>query len=267
MIGGWAKVFELGHHRRYHRSRGSRSGIRSHDRRPTIHDVSRRTLTLALTRRGRLAVSVIGALALVAVGGIALALTGHAPAVIQQAVDKVTGATHEAEPPPTCPLTGMPAPHGEVPHRPVLAVKVENTPDAYPLAGLQRADVVYEELVEGGITRFMALYQCGDAKQVGPVRSARTTDPKVLIQYDPHSVIAYSGGAARCGATRSSARDSSATTRRSGGRRVLARRRTLHAAQPVREHRQAAREVGEGHGGGRAPAPAVPVRRRGADRR
>ena len=149
---------------------------------------------MALTRRGRLAVSVIGALALVAVGGIALALTGHAPAVIQQAVDKVTGATHEAEPPPTCPLTGMRAPHGEVPHRPVLAVKVENTPDAYPLAGLQRADVVYEELVEGGITRFMALYQCGDAKQVGPVRSARTTDPKVLIQYDPHSVIAYSGG-------------------------------------------------------------------------
>ena len=49
---------------------------------------------MALTRRGRLAVSVIGALALVAVGGIALALTGHAPAVIQQAVDKVTGATH-----------------------------------------------------------------------------------------------------------------------------------------------------------------------------
>ena len=149
---------------------------------------------MALTRRGRLVVSVVGALALVAVGGIALALTGHAPAVIQEAVDNVTGQSHAPEPPPTCPLTGTPAPHGEVPHRPVLAVKVENTPDAYPLAGLQSADVVYEELVEGGITRFMALYQCKDAKQVGPVRSARTTDPKVLIQYDPHSVIAYSGG-------------------------------------------------------------------------
>ncbi len=76
----------------------------------------------------------------------------------------------------------------------MLAVKVENTPEAYPLAGLQSADVVYEELVEGGITRFMALYQCKDAKKVGPVRSARTTDPKVLVQYDPHAVIAYSGG-------------------------------------------------------------------------
>lgn len=149
---------------------------------------------MALTRRGRIVVSVSGALGLVAVGGIALALTGHAPAVIQKAIDTVTGEDHDPAPPPTCPLTGTPAPGGEVPRRPVLAVKVENTPDAYPLAGLQTADVVYEELVEGGITRFMALYQCKEAKKVGPVRSARTTDPKVLVQYDPRSVIAFSGG-------------------------------------------------------------------------
>ena len=150
---------------------------------------------MALTRRGRIVVIVAGATALVTVGGIALALTGHAPAVIQKAVDTVTGDDHTSTPPPpTCPLTGKPAPGGRVPRRPVLAVKVENTPDAYPLAGLQTADVVYEELVEGGITRFMALYQCKDAKKVGPVRSARTTDPKVLVQYDPHAVIAYSGG-------------------------------------------------------------------------
>lgn len=81
-----------------------------------------------------------------------------------------------------------------MPSRPALAVKVENTPLAYPLAGLQNADVVYEELVEGGITRFMAVYQCKNATNVGPVRSARTTDSKVLVQYDPHAVIAYSGG-------------------------------------------------------------------------
>ncbi|MGZ5298229.1 MAG: DUF3048 domain-containing protein [Actinomycetota bacterium] len=149
---------------------------------------------MALTRRGRIVGSVAGALALVAVGGIALALTGHAPEVIQKAVDTVTGEEHGSTPPPTCPLTGRPAPGGEVPRRPVLAVKVENTPDAYPLAGLQTADVVYEELVEGGITRFMALYQCREAKKVGPVRSARTTDPKVLVQYDAHPVIAFSGG-------------------------------------------------------------------------
>jgi hypothetical protein len=88
----------------------------------------------------------------------------------------------------------MPAPGGEVPHTAVVAVKVENTPDAYPLAGLQNADVVYEEIVEGGITRFMALYQCKDAAEVGPVRSARTTDPKILVQFSDRSVLAYSGG-------------------------------------------------------------------------
>jgi hypothetical protein len=130
---------------------------------------------------------------LVAAGGIALALTGHAPAPLQRAVDAFTGEEH-TKPPPTCPLTGMPAPDGQVPRTPVVAVKVENTPDAYPLAGLQNADVVYEEIVEGGITRFMALYQCKDAAEVGPVRSARTTDPKILVQFSDGSVIAYSGG-------------------------------------------------------------------------
>ena len=39
----------------------------------------------------------------------------------------------------------------------------------------------------------MALYQCQDAAQVGPVRSARTTDPKILLQFDPHPVLAFSG--------------------------------------------------------------------------
>ena len=110
MIAGSAEVFEPGHPRRYHRTRGSRSGIRSHDLTRTVHDVIQEVTTLALTRRGRLVVSVVGALALVAVGGIALALTGHAPAVIQEAVDNVTGQSHAPEPPPTCPLTGTPAP-------------------------------------------------------------------------------------------------------------------------------------------------------------
>jgi DUF3048 family protein len=148
---------------------------------------------LALTRRGRAVASIGGALALVGVGGIALALTGHAPALLQRAVDGFTGVEH-TKPPPTCPLTGMPAPDDEVPHRPVVAVKVENTTEAYPLAGLQNADVVYEELVEGGITRFMSLYQCKSSLRVGPVRSARMTDPRVVLQFGPRSMLSYSGG-------------------------------------------------------------------------
>ena len=148
---------------------------------------------MALTRRGKIVFAGSGAVVLVLIGFAALALTGHAPGPIQNVVDRVTGNS-AAPPPPTCPLTGKPAPDGRVPQRPVVAVKVENTADAYPLAGLQNADVVYEELVEGGITRFMAVYQCRNAINVGPVRSARTTDPKVLVQFDPHAVIAYSGG-------------------------------------------------------------------------
>lgn len=148
---------------------------------------------MTLTRRGKVIVSILGAFALVSVGGIALALTGRAPAPIQRVVDAMTGQ-QTPEPPPTCPLTGKPVPGGKVPQRPVLAVKVENTDLAYPLAGLQNADVVYEELVEGGITRFMALYQCRSSPRVGPVRSARTTDPKVLVQFEPRAILAYSGG-------------------------------------------------------------------------
>ena len=54
-----------------------------------------------------------------------------------------------------------------------LAVMVENHPDARPQSGLSLADIVYETLAEGGITRFLAIYQSRDAGQIGPVRSAR----------------------------------------------------------------------------------------------
>jgi len=55
-----------------------------------------------------------------------------------------------------------------------IAVVVENHPDARPQSGLADADLVYETLAEGGITRFLAVYQANEAKNIGPVRSART---------------------------------------------------------------------------------------------
>jgi hypothetical protein len=70
---------------------------------------------------------------------------------------------------------------------------VENLPEARPQAGLNKADIVYEEPVEGGITRFIVLFQCQDASRVGPVRSARMTDSMVLPQYG-HPVFGYAGG-------------------------------------------------------------------------
>ena len=56
-----------------------------------------------------------------------------------------------------------------------LAVTIENHTEARPQSGLSAADVVYEAVAEGGITRFMAVYLCNLSDvQVGPVRSART---------------------------------------------------------------------------------------------
>jgi len=54
-----------------------------------------------------------------------------------------------------------------------LAIMIENQADARPQTGLTHADVVYEALAEGGITRFIAVFLSGDAGIVGPVRSLR----------------------------------------------------------------------------------------------
>ena len=93
----------------------------------------------------------------------------------------------------TCPLTGLPAPGGKVPERPALAVKVENLPAARPQYGLGDADIIYEEPVEGGITRFIVIYQCHDAPRIEPVRSGRLIDPDILVQYGAHPLFAFAG--------------------------------------------------------------------------
>jgi hypothetical protein len=80
----------------------------------------------------------------------------------------------------TCPLTGTQAPGGKVPQRPALAVKIDNYPAARPQSGLDKADIVFEEPVEGGITRYAVVFQCQDTSPVGPVRSARNIDIGIL---------------------------------------------------------------------------------------
>lgn len=91
-------------------------------------------------------------------------------------------ATPAAATGPACPLTGLPAPGGAVPQRSALAVKVDNYPTARPQTGLTAADVVFEEPVEGGITRYVAVFQCHGTASVGPVRSARNIDIGILGQ-------------------------------------------------------------------------------------
>ena len=85
---------------------------------------------------------------------------------------------------PTYPLTGLPAPDEASMLTRIISVKIENTPDARPQMGLSSADVVYETLTEGGITRFNCMFQSTIPPEVGPVRSARNSDVSIVPQYD-----------------------------------------------------------------------------------
>src|SRR5207344_2741734 len=70
--------------------------------------------------------------------------------------------------------------------------KVDNAPEAMPQVGLQLADTVIELKVEG-ISRYMAVIHSKDAQEVGPVRSARTSDPDLLAMF-VRPLVAWSGG-------------------------------------------------------------------------
>ena len=104
-----------------------------------------------------------------------------------------TTAPPPPPPPPVAPLTGVVDASGASLTRPVLSVKIENAPDARPQAGLELADAVYEEVVEGGITRFLVLYNSIVPDTVGPVRSVRDMDPYIV--WPLGGIFAYSGGA------------------------------------------------------------------------
>ncbi len=79
-------------------------------------------------------------------------------------------------------------------HRP-LGVMIENNKDARPQSGLSFADIVYEAVAEGGITRFLAVYNCQDAGEIGPIRSARTYFMDFLSEYGDYPLYTHVGGA------------------------------------------------------------------------
>lgn len=90
------------------------------------------------------------------------------------------------------PLTGQRA-HGPTPKRPVLVVKIDNTDSSRPQIGTGKADLVTEELVEGGITRLAVFFYQHLPSVAGPVRSMRASDLGVV---EPaHGVLVASGGA------------------------------------------------------------------------
>lgn len=100
-----------------------------------------------------------------------------------------------------CPLNGAKFTKAErdfwEKHRP-LTIMIENHEEARPQSGLSRADIVYEAVAEGGITRFLAIFYCGTGAldiQVGPVRSARTYFLDFASEYGDFPLYAHVGGA------------------------------------------------------------------------
>jgi len=101
--------------------------------------------------------------------------------------------TTTVKPGPVAPLTGLADPHRLTRHRSALTIKIDNTPEARPQFGIDQADVVYEEISEGGITRLAAIFNSNLPTKVGPVRSVRRTDREIV--YPIGGVFAFSGGA------------------------------------------------------------------------
>ncbi len=90
------------------------------------------------------------------------------------------------------PLNGLDVIDASALDRRAIAVKIDNHPSARPQSGVQEANMVYELLVEGGLTRFIAVFHDGDSEYVGPVRSLRPTDSTLVIYLD--APLQISGG-------------------------------------------------------------------------
>ncbi len=99
------------------------------------------------------------------------------------------GGSGDLDLPAAWPLTGV---VGETVERPALAIKVENTAMARPQTGLEDADIVWEEMVEGGLTRFNAVYHSQLPEAVGPIRSLRPMDVGIAAPLGGPQVV--SGG-------------------------------------------------------------------------
>ena len=110
----------------------------------------------------------------------------------EAAPEATTTSTTAAPLGPTYPLTGLPSDDEARRTRPALVVKVDNNIGARPPVGINQADVVYEEEIEAGYTRFAAVFQSQDADPVGPIRSARISDIALLGNLN-RPLLAWSG--------------------------------------------------------------------------
>jgi len=147
--------------------------------------------TWSTGRRIGVVAGAVVALAALVIGAV-VAFSGGGGQQAVQPVATTASTTTTTVAPPIAPLTGLPDPTGVSQTRSSLGVKIENTPEARPQSGLDLADVVYEEVVEGGITRFWSFFNSATPDNVGPIRSVRLMDPNIVSALG--GTIAFSGG-------------------------------------------------------------------------
>jgi hypothetical protein len=136
-----------------------------------------------------------GALAALLIAPLALSACSHNETKAVKPAESASPDTTTSSPPAPPERSLLSGRLGKV-DGPVYAVKVDNTTNAHPQQGLTKADVVYIEQVEGGVTRLAAVFSSEYPKFVGPVRSARITDIDLLRQYGTVGLI-YSGSNGR----------------------------------------------------------------------
>ena len=140
---------------------------------------------------------IVAVVAVVVLGGagttFALLHNGKpAPIAVKTKPKAVTPVPKPAPVPLVSNLTGLPITDASVNDKPVTAVMIENSTDARPQSGLDQAGVVFEAVAEGGITRFVALFQDSSPAYVGPVRSVRPYYLQWLMGFD--AAVAHVGG-------------------------------------------------------------------------
>src|SRR5271170_508528 len=149
-----------------------------------LRQVTRRQFTGAVG----LGLTAVGTSFAVAGCGSGTRTTPPRPAVAPRAAPSTAPPLPPPEGPLLDPFTGLPVKS----LGPVLAVKIDNIVYARPQTGLTSADIVYVLPVEGGLTRFMAIFSSHFPPVIGPVRSTREDDINLLRQFN-RPAFAFSG--------------------------------------------------------------------------
>jgi hypothetical protein len=134
-------------------------------------------------------------LTVVALGGSALVVAGctsAAPMPTPTPTPSYTSTYETPAPAVLAPLTGVAVDDPASLAHSSLAAKIDNHWDARPQVGLEHTDLVFEELVEGGLTRYVAVWHSDIPAEIGPVRSIRPMDPDIISPFG--GIVAYSGG-------------------------------------------------------------------------